>query len=349
MAKRVTRKLTDIIADVKLELATHYGITDKDLARFRQIVDNNNLDYPKGTAFVDIDALWVDYEVQRDVIIKHVIDIMRKYDPRLCSPASACRITSSKTPDRVLIYDGQHRTVATALLGFTQVPAYVVETDDPSFPSYAFESLNQSGVKKLLPSDLHRNALTRFKLGSTEEKNVRARTLQDQFDKNNIDLEDKTTRRSKHRGHNDYYFSHFKYAYKGIELDHKGGILYDILNAIKTVFPMQEEIDQGVFIGLYELSRQGQLLDLPDNWMVEVLTLVKKTFNSSSLVHSKAKTQWAFVNPGSSWSAPSAMSNFIREVYLMNGGTINLPYHGEGAKMHVADAPAPGLIPQKVA
>ena len=56
------------------------------------------------------------------------------------------------------------------------------------FPSYAFEMLNETGIKKLTPGDLHRNALTRFKLGSREERNVRARKMQDQFDTVGIDL-----------------------------------------------------------------------------------------------------------------------------------------------------------------
>jgi hypothetical protein len=57
------------------------------------------------------------------------------------------------------------------------------------------------------------------------------------------------------RGDHNYFFSHFKYAQKGIELDPKGSTLNAILAAIKQVFPLQEEIDQGVFIGLYELQR----------------------------------------------------------------------------------------------
>ena len=60
------------------------------------------------------------------------------------------------------------------------------------------------------------------------------------------------------RGDNDYFFSHFKYAQKGIELDPKGATLHTILEAVKETFPLQEEIDQGVFIGLYELQRYAR-------------------------------------------------------------------------------------------
>jgi len=204
-------------------------------------------------------------------------------------------------------------------------------------------------TKKLGPQDIHRNRLTRYKLGSREQKNVIAHTLQTQFNKTGVDLEDKGTRKSPGmRGDNDYFFSHFKYAEKGIEADNSGKLVYNILDAITTFFPMQEEIDQGVFIGLYELARLDQNhRELPEGWMCDVLAKVKKTFKSSAIVHSKAKRQWEHVNPGATWSAPSAMSNFLREVYMLNGGMMNLPYHGEGAKMQVATNPVTGLFPIK--
>jgi hypothetical protein len=43
------------------------------------------------------------------------------------------------------------------------------------------------------------------------------------------------------------------------------------------------------------------------------------------------------------------MSNFLREMHLRNGGQLNLPYHGEGAKVGIVDGNvAPGLFPQGV-
>jgi len=351
MSKRITRQLSEVVADVRTALEAEFKITQEVLNSFRARVDGNGHSFPTGSHMIDIADLWIDYEVQRDVIPKHVIAIMKAYDPRLCGPASACRIEGNANVDstKVFTYDGQHRTVATALLGYAQVPCNIVVTDDPAFPSYAFEQLNETGVKKLTPGDLHRNALTRFKLGSTEEKNVRARTLQDQFDALDIDLEDKGTRKSANlRGDNDYYFSHFKYAYKGIELDKSGKTLYEMLDAIRSTFPLQEEIDQGVYIGLYELARLDSRQELPEGWMGMVLRGVKKYFNSSATVHSKAKLQFAHVNPGASWSAPSAMANFLRELYIMSGGQVQLPYHGEGALMQVATNPANGLFPKEV-
>ena len=343
--KRLTRKLTDVIAEVETQLKAHYNVTQKELDAWRARAQALQHKFPV-SSMIAIEDLWIDYEVQRDVLHKHIINIMKKWDPRICSPGSACRIVGKPN---TFLYDAQHRTIAAGLLGFTEIPCAVVETSDPNFASYAFEMLNDTGVKRLTPGDLHRNALVRYKNGSRDIKVVRARTLQDQFDKAGIDLQDKGSRASDNlRGSNDYFFSHFKYAYKAIEVDEKGSVLFDVLSAIKEVFPLQEEIDQGVFIGLNEIERLCGInnIKLPVGWMKTLLESVKQTFKSSALVHAKAKVQWEHVKPGSTWSAPSAMSNFLRELHLRNGGTLAIPYHGDGAKMGIEEGnAAPGLFP----
>jgi hypothetical protein len=43
------------------------------------------------------------------------------------------------------------------------------------------------------------------------------------------------------------------------------------------------------------------------------------------------------------------MANFLRELYIMSGGQVQLPYHGEGALMQVATNPVNGLFPKAVA
>jgi hypothetical protein len=348
MAKRLVRKFSEVVLEVEKQIKAHYNVTDKDLKAWRTRANALGFSFPYST-MVRIDDLWIDYEVQRDVIHKHVINIMRKWDSRICSPGSACRINGI---EKIYLYDAQHRALAAAILGFDEIPCAVVDTNDPNFPSYAFELLNDTGVKRLNPGDLHRNALVRYKNGSREIRNVRARTMQDQFDRVGIDLQDKGSRASDNLcGDNQYFFSHFKYAQKSIELDDSGRTLFDILTAIRTVFPLQEEIDQGCFIGLYELHRLAKTnpnVKLPDNWMLVLLKSVQSSFKSSSLVHKKAKVQFAHVFPGGSWNAPSAMSNFLREIHIRNGGDLNLPYHGQGAKMGIEDGNiAPGLFPEK--
>lgn len=345
--KRLTRKLTDVITEVEQQLKAHFNVTQKELDAWKARAHALGFKFPV-SSMIKIEDLWIDYEVQRDVIHKHIINIMRKWDPRICSPGSACRISGKS---KVFLYDAQHRTIAAGILGFTEIPCAVVETDDPNFASYAFEMLNDTGVKRLTPGDLHRNALVRYKNGSRDKKVVLARTMQDQFDRASIDLQDKNSRNSDNlRGDNDRFFSHFKYAQKGIEVDSSGKVLYEILDAIQTVFPIQEEIDQGVFIGLLELHKlsQAEAAALPAGWMKQVLNKVKEIYKSSSLIHSKAKVQWEHARPGASWSAPEAMSNFLRELYIKAGGTLNLPYHGEGSKMGIElGNSAPGLFPIK--
>jgi len=346
--ERLVKKFTEVVEEVRLQLEAEFGVTQEQIDKFRQRVDANGHSFPTGSYMTEINDLYLDYEVQRAAIAKHILKIMKNYDPRLCTPASACKVDGQ---DYTTLYDGQQRSIATALLGFTQVPATVVETDDVAFPSYAFEMLNETGIVRLTPGDMHRNALTRYRLGSHEPKNIRARTLQNQFDSVGIDLQDKGSRKSANlRGNNDYFFSHFKYAYKGIELDEQGRVLNEILSAIVTVFPLQEEIDQGCFIGLYEIARlDASHQRLKGDWMKQVLRSAKKQFSSSATVHAKAKMQWAHVMPGATWSAPSAMSNFLRELYIMDGGTLNIPHHGAGASMQVATNPAPQLFPKAAA
>lgn len=347
MAKRLIRKLTDVIAEVEQTLISEFGITRRQIQTWQARAQASAHGFPV-TAMIEIDLLWIDYEVQRDVICKHIINIMKNWDARICSPVSACRLIGQ---ERIDTYDGQHRTIAAGILGFAQVPCAVVDTQDANFASYAFEMLNDTGVRRLNPGDLHRNALVRYKNGSRDKKVVDARTMQDQFDRLAIDLEDKNTRKSPNlRGSNDYFFSHFKYAQKAVELDQSGQILHHILHAIKTVFPLDEEIDQGVYIGLYELQRlkgTSPNLSLPDDWMISLLQSVKQSFKGSHIVHDKAKRQWEYRFPGATWSAPSAMANFLREVQIRNGGGLDLPYHGEGAKMGIEEGfVAPGLFPE---
>jgi len=347
MAKRLVRKLSDVIAEVEAQLKAHYGVTQKEIDAWRARARASQYTFPN-SSMSKIIELWIDYEVQRDVLHKHIINIMKKWDPRICSPVSACCLIGT---NRIDAYDGQHRTIAAGILGFEEIPCAVVNTDDKNFASYAFEQLNDTGVKRLGPGDLHRNALVRYKNGSRDVKVVKARTMQNQFDACGIDLQDKGSRGSDNlRGDNDYFFSHFKYAQKGIDIDDTGNTLKEILSAIKDTFPIGEEIDQGVYIGLYELHRISSTNPadkLPAGWMKTLLKSIKQSsFKSAALIHAKAKIQWEHVNPGATWSAPSAMANFMRELHIRAGGKLNLPYHGEGSKMGIEDGNiAPGLFP----
>ena len=92
--KRLVRKFTEVVAEVESQLKAHYEVTEKDLAAWRARAEALVHTFPHST-MIEIEDLWIDYEVQRDVIHKHVINIMKKWDPRICSPGSACRINGS--------------------------------------------------------------------------------------------------------------------------------------------------------------------------------------------------------------------------------------------------------------
>lgn len=345
MTKRQFRSLVKVADEVKMQIISYFKISEAQIQAWRDRAQNLNLNFPK-SVMIPVDQLFVDYEIQRDVIHEHVINIMKNWDPRICSPGSACVLPTRK---EISVYDAQHRTIAAIILGYTEVPCAVVETDDPNFPSYAFEKLNKTGVRRITPGDEHRNSLVRYANGSRELRSVRARVMQNKFDSAEIDLQDKRNRNNfNHSGSHRHFFSHFKYALKAMEIDEKGQVLYDTLCAIKDVYPMQEEIDQGVYIGLLELHRLSttQVDPLPQGWQKQILDVVETVYKTSSMVHNKAKVQWSYLRPGASWSAPEAMSNFLREIYIMAGGTINLPFHGKGSTMGILEGNiSPGLIP----
>jgi len=76
MAKRLTRKLTDVIAEVESQLRAHFNITQNQLDAWRDRAKSSTHEFPYST-MIDIEDLWIDYEVQRDVLHKHVINIMK--------------------------------------------------------------------------------------------------------------------------------------------------------------------------------------------------------------------------------------------------------------------------------
>ena len=346
---RLREKATAVAKRVLKELIEQGMLTTTQLKKFQHAAKHSQYKFPRAE-MVWVGTLWIDYEVQRDVILHHVLNIIARFDPRLCGPASACQMIGES---EITVYDAQHRVISCIILGFDMVPCSIVETDDEQFASYAFETQNHSGTVGLTPGDLHRNALTRFRKGSREKKNCTARSLQDQFDALNIDLESKGIRASvTKKGDGKYFFSHFNYAYKGIALDEDsdqpGRAVYEILEAIIKVFPDDEEVDQGLFIGLYELKRMmggksgfTKRDGWPQDWMIQILTKVHDIFPRSHVVHSKAKTQWIHIS-ATGWTAPRAMSNFIREIYELQGGELNLPTHTVGGKKLIV-----GVFPNK--
>jgi hypothetical protein len=348
MTKRISRLVVEVAQEVHRELKEKYGLNDKELNKHKARVNASSHKFPKGLALLDVLKIWIDYEVQRDVIVKHVLNIIRKFDPRIVGAVSCVNHPNSKFHNRYYAYDGQHRTIAMVILGYSEIPACYVETDDERFASHAFEILNDSGIKKIGKPDLHRIRLNLYAKGSEDQSSLEARQLQDQFDALNIDLQEANKRNNPNQcGPNEFWFSHFDYAYKGITQDPSGKLLYQILDAIKTTWPNDKEIDQGVFIGLWQLNNWSKemYIDQPRGWMKSVLKEVAKNFSSSHTVHNMAKAQWTHVV--GNWSAPDGAAKFLREVYKLHGGKLTFPYKGKeigiADRSNVCDAVKPAL------
>lgn len=336
MTKRLSRLLSAVAKEVHAELKNNHNFTDVELDRIKSRIKATGYGFPVGLALLNINDIWIDYEVQRDVVIKHVLNIIRKFDPRIVGAASCVRLPKSKFPNRYYAYDGQHRSLAMWILGYTTIPACYVETKDERFASHAFEILNDSGIKKIGKPDLHRIRLNLFAKGSEDTANVQAHKLQTQFDALGIDLQEAAKRTNPAQcGENDYWFSHFDYAYKGIKQDASGATLYEILDAIKTTWPNNKQIDQGMFIGLWQLNNWSKemCVEQPAGWMKQVLATTGKTFNSSHIAHDMAKAQWQHMV--GNWSAPDGAGKFIREIYKLHGGKLTLP--AKGHEIGVAD------------
>ena len=77
MAQRLRRKLTEVATEVEQQLKAHYNVTDDQLATWRKAAQTHRCTFPV-SKMVPIADIWIDYEVQRDVIHDHIKNIMKK-------------------------------------------------------------------------------------------------------------------------------------------------------------------------------------------------------------------------------------------------------------------------------
>ena len=326
------KMLLDVVTEVKKEAPEDVPNWDKRYAEAQVNLKNQlakGKTLPKGVEDHPLKDFAFNYSVQRDVRAGHVMNIMKKFDPRVCCPVSAVKRSDS---DTLFIFDGQHRAVALSLLGYKSIPVTIVETDQPAFDAEAFEIVNDSGILRAGTEEIHRCLLHRYKMGETETERVAtAHIVQKVFDECKIDLEPKRVRKSSGKcGPNKHYFSHFDYAYKGIKMAGESG-LRDALMAIKNIYGDESggEINQGIFIGLMKQYQMGEeakrLKRLPDDWMIKMLESAKAICPSATLIHSATKKQWQHAN-GVGWDAPVAMGHMLREVYLIEDGTFEPSY-----------------------
>lgn len=355
MIKRISRSLSDVSKEILQKLKDDHGITDKQLAYLRSRVFNSGYNFPLGGIKVPVSILWIDYEVQRDVIIKTIISLLEKWDNRICQPA-ACNthpdlvemvdvVRNIYKFKKLFIYDAQHRCVTLAILGFEEIYVTVVVDDDPKFASYAFRTSN-STVKKIGKPDFHRNNIRLYNLGVEDSETIPAYNLQAQFDRLSIDFVEKpelipASERQPH------YMSHFDYAYKPMGADKTGKVAGQILEAITTTWPKQTKVQNGIYIGLYHMNTVVNSLGkkMPKDWMLQVCQGVAKSFANSEHVEDAASRHAKWISRSNTWNVPEGMFKFMREVYKLNGGTLSIPSDGADFELHKGIWVDAALIP----
>jgi hypothetical protein len=291
--------------------------------RLQDLQKDQQMILPQGITQVEInDDLCFNYSVQRDLRPSHVVRICEKFDPRVVRPASAV-----KRDGKYYLFDGQHTSVALAVLGYKAVPMTWVETEAKAFDAIAFEILNDTGILRAGTEEIHRGLLHRWHTDENDRMQPRVKTaytVDTLFKKCLIDLEPKRVRKSPGKcGPNKHYFSHFDYAYKGLDMTGSSEILEQVLNGIKTHYGDEDggEINQGIYIGLvkmYALAKEdGSTKFLPKDWIDRILSaLIKVCGRNAQGIHSASKKQWQHTR-GTSWDAPVAMSTLMREAYLL--------------------------------
>jgi hypothetical protein len=356
MTKRIARPLSDVAKEVLDELKSVHGVTDKQLDQLRERVRLSGNLFPLGGIKVARNKLWIDYAIQREPIIKHILNLLKKWDNRICQPLACYAATTEATVvdnqltelTRAYIYDAQHRALTLSILGFDEVCITLCVTDNAEFGSFAFRESN-STVKKIGPPDYHRNNLRLYDLGRKDPETISAHNLQAAFDACGVDLlEGSERKRLKEDERRPFWFSHFKYAQAPMNTDIKGETVVSILTAMTTAWPKDEEMDNCVFIGLNKMNEMTKSLGvtLPEGWMTLVCVEVAKSFKNSRDLSRAAERQVKEL-AGGNWSVPESMYKFMRELYVINGGTMSIPSDGKDLDLAGGIWVDPNLIPNK--
>ena len=115
-----------------------------------------------------------------------------------------------------------------------------------------------------------------------------------------------------------------------------------VLNAIKNVYADEEEIDQGLYIGLVDMIRiakaEQELEDMPEGWMETVLKVIKRATGNAKNFTQCTREQWQHHN-GTAMEGPRGMCNTMREVYKKYHDKeeyVNVPHH-QNCKVGIID------------
>jgi hypothetical protein len=303
---------------------------------------------------VPIKKLKLDYQVQRDFVLKHAFKtIIANFDPRIVT--SPVCVKSSKE-DEYHVVDGQHgptisRIMVAVLNAEDYIPCWVIHEDDPAFKGKLFIVLNKTGKLGASYYDTlkvevkhYDNALEVLK---KDPNDINARdTISDPtyinasetvkvFADVNIDLEPTSTRGTTTSGGNDFYFSHIQYARENTALI-KRDAMKKILEAYKKVWCTPDsdpKVDNGLFSGMVYLYSDADRKDckLPDDWIEQVYQVLKDNLGASAEhIHNACiKAQCKEVTR--TWSTKTQCPTAIRDIFVRCADPkllqkINLPY-----------------------
>ena len=79
--KRLREKATAVAKRVQAELLESGMLTTTQLKKFQHAAKHTQFKFPRAE-MVAVKDLWIDYEVQRDVILHHILNSIARFDPR---------------------------------------------------------------------------------------------------------------------------------------------------------------------------------------------------------------------------------------------------------------------------
>lgn len=119
-------KVTDVVMFV-LNHCQEAGLFDGMELPFVDKLYGKGMLYRDNHTFVPIEDMWINYRQQRMVRVKHLIqDLVFNYKPHLIQPATGREMENGGKA----VNDAQHRTLASCMVGVTEMPMNYMEYDD---------------------------------------------------------------------------------------------------------------------------------------------------------------------------------------------------------------------------
>jgi len=183
------KSVADRLAELNDPGNTSWANVVKQYRKTNTVFDLN--ERPK-FAWVEILKILIDEDIQREMDVKHIVDIsmQNNFDPKRLAPIFAVKLDGE---DEYHCTDGQHTLVVTAALaqaglwegvdrndwGKVLVPVFYVEGEDRSFAREYFAYINGKGKKRIDAYDTHKQEVLSNRLdGNNSPEYAKANELQ---------------------------------------------------------------------------------------------------------------------------------------------------------------------------